>query len=253
VTKYRVGRVSRETQEMDERIRAVVERNGGPAPVTVRHVDPETLKRNGSRAEDVDAGVIAYRQASANGNGSAPARTPKVKPAPPKPKRSRVRKQDVAAAAARFPSGFTMAELAAQAGCSPAAAKFHAAALAADGVVAKTGELREHGAAVWKLSDGESEPGAEDGAEPPSDANPDSATATAEDTRFPSVPVGSGRHETQNPVTGMSEHSEPAERLISLPESQPAADPLAAALAELARRRQVLEAAEQALAAVARL
>jgi hypothetical protein len=51
----------------------------------------------------------------------------------------------------------------------------------------------------------------------------------------------------------MSEHSEPAEGLISLPESEPAADPLALALAELARRRQVLEAAEQALLAVAQL
>jgi hypothetical protein len=51
----------------------------------------------------------------------------------------------------------------------------------------------------------------------------------------------------------MSEHSEPAEGLISLPEPEPAADPIGLALAELARRRQVLEAAEQALAAVGRL
>jgi hypothetical protein len=51
----------------------------------------------------------------------------------------------------------------------------------------------------------------------------------------------------------MSEHSESAEGLISLSEPDPAADPITLALAELARRRQLLEAAEQALAAVARL
>jgi len=51
----------------------------------------------------------------------------------------------------------------------------------------------------------------------------------------------------------MSERCEPAEGRISLPEPEAAADPLALALAELARRRQVLEAAEQALAAVAQL
>jgi hypothetical protein len=51
----------------------------------------------------------------------------------------------------------------------------------------------------------------------------------------------------------MSQHCEHGEGVISLAGPEPGSDPIALALAELARRRQVLEAAEQALAAVARL
>jgi DNA-binding Lrp family transcriptional regulator len=227
VTKYRVGRVSRETQEMDERIRAVVERNGGPAPVTIRYVEPRS-NGNGN-------GQATHDQSSANGD------------------RKHVTKDEVARAIAGLPSDFTCGDVAGAVGLSQSAAKQHVQRLAQDGVVEKTGAVRENGAHVWRLRDRGSKPGANDGAESPTDADSDSAPAAAEDTRFPSVPVGSGRQETQNPVTGMSEQDEPAERLISLPEPEPAADPLALALTELARRRQVLEAAEQALTAVARL
>jgi DNA-binding Lrp family transcriptional regulator len=225
VTTYRTGRVGRETLEMDERIAEVVRRNGGPAPVTVRHVDPATLT---------------------NGNGHA-------SKAPANGHRKHVTRDDVARAIAGLPPDFTCGDVAGAVGLSQSAAKQHVQRLAQDGVVEKTGAVRENGAHVWRLGGGDSKPGAKDGAESPSDADPDSAPATAEDTWFPAVPVGSGRHETQNPVTGMSEHSEPAEGLISLPESEPAAGPLALALTELARRRQVLEAAEQALTAVSRL
>jgi hypothetical protein len=215
---------------MDERVRAIAERNGiARSEVTVKFIEPRSSN-----------GATANGNASSNGNGSQNGHAPSRK--------ARVRKPDVATAAAPFPAGFTLAQIVATVGCSPGAAKQHAVALAADGVLAKTGETRENGAAVWKLRDGDSEVGAKDGerAEPSGGANPGSA-----DPRFPAVPVGSGSHETRNPVTAMAEHSQPGEGLISLPEPEPAADPIALALAELARRRQLLEAAEQALAAVA--
>lgn len=195
--------------------------------------------------------TVRYVEPHSNGNGNGGAA--KVKAAPPRPKRSRVRKQDVITAAAHFAGGFTLAELAADVGCSAGAAKQHVVTLTADGVLAKTSEVRARGAAVWKLRDSNSEPGAEDGAEPPSDANPESAPAAAEDTLFPAVPVGPGDHETQNPPPGPPACSEGIREPENVIEPEPAADPFALALTEFARRRQVLEAAEQALAAVARL
>lgn len=225
MTTYRTGRVGRETLEMDERIAEVVRRNGGPAPMTVRHVDPATLT---------------------NGNGHA-------SKAPANGHRKHVTRDEVSLVIAGLPSEFTCGDVARAVGLSQSAAKQHVQRLAQDGVVEKTGAVRENGAHVWRLRARGSNPGAKDGAESPTDADSDSAPPVAEDTRFPAVPVGPGGHGTQNPVRGMSEPGEPAERLIALPESEPAADPFALALAELARRRQVLEAAEQALAAVARL
>jgi hypothetical protein len=135
--------------------------------------------------------TVRYVEPHSNGNGNDGAA--KVKAAPPRPKRSRVRKQDVIPAAAHFAGGFTLAELAADVGCSAGAAKQHVVTLTADGVLAKTSEVRARGAAVWKLRDSNSEPGAEDGAEPPSDANPESAPAAAEDTPVPGSTRGARR------------------------------------------------------------
>lgn len=154
MTKYRVGRVSRETQEMDERIRAVVERNGGPGPVTIRYVEPRS---NGN-------GQATHDQSSANGD------------------RKHVTKDEVARAIAGLPSDFTCGDVAGAVGLSQSAAKQHVQRLAQDGVVEKTGAVRENGAHVWRLRDRGSKPGANDGAESPTDADSDSAPAAAEDT-----------------------------------------------------------------------
>jgi hypothetical protein len=202
---------------MDERVRAIAERNGiARSEVKVSFDEPRSSN-----------GATANGHAKSNGNGRAPTR------------KRQVRKADVAVAAERFPDGFTLAQIAAAVGCSAGAAKQHAVTLAADGVLVKTHETREHGAAVWALRGDD----------------PESTADTTAQGWFPAVPAGPGRHETRNPVTAVSEHVTPAEGLISLPEPEPepAADPIALALAELARRRQVLEAAEQALAAVAQL
>jgi hypothetical protein len=188
--------------------------------VTVRYVEPRssngaTANGNGKSAPVEDAGVIARRQAAANGSG-APIGTRSNGTGRVATRPARVRRQDVAVAAARFPDGFTLVQIAGAVGCSSGAVKQHVVALVADGVLAKTSQTREHGAGVWKLRDGDSEAGAEDGgrAEPPGNANPGSAVAAGR--WFPAVPVGSGRHETRNPVTALSEHSEPGEGLISL-------------------------------------
>jgi hypothetical protein len=236
VSKYALRRRSAEEQLMDERVRAIAERNGiARSEVKVSFVEPRSSN-----------GATANGNASSNGNGNGGGNGHR------RSGKARFRKQDVASAAARFPDGFTLAQIAAAVGCSPGAAKQHAVSLAADGVLAKTGETRERGAAIWKLCD-DSQAGAQGRghAKPPGGANPTSAADAG--SRYPAVPAGSGRHEPPDPVTAMSEQSEPAERLISDPEHEPTADPITLALAELARRRQVLDAADQALAAVANL
>jgi hypothetical protein len=173
---------------MDARVRAIAERSGRSNPVAIRRVEPGT-----------------------NGNGAASGHEPA----------QRVKRAAVEQAARQLRE-FTTAGLAAEAGCSAAAAREHLRGLADVGVLEPLGNGN---ARRWRLAAGA------DAA--PSEPNPAEKAARE---REPAANAAAG---------------DKAKREAVRAEARTGGDPIEAALAEIARRRRQLDAAYDALRVLA--